>query len=116
MPSIQIVLTTLPDAGTAGKLARDLVEAGLAACVSVLAPCRSVYRWDNGIQEDEEVPLIIKTTTELYPALETYLSRHHPYKVPEILALNADRGLTAYLDWVAASTIPPATAGRANRP
>lgn len=105
---MQIVLTTLPDADTAGKLARQLVEAGLAACVSVLAPCRSVYRWQDGIQHDEEVPLIIKTTPERYAALEDHIRAHHPYQLPEIVALDVERALPAYLDWVARSTIPSA--------
>ncbi len=105
---MQIVLTTLPDADTAGKLARQLVEAGLAACVSVLAPCRSVYRWQDGIQQDEEVPLIIKTTRERYAALEDHIRAHHPYELPEIVALDVARALPAYLDWVARSTIPSA--------
>jgi len=112
---MHIVLTTLPDTETAGRLARDLVEAGLAACVSVLAPCRSIYRWDNGIQEDEEVPLFIKTTRELYPALESYLRQHHPYQVPEILALSVDCGLPEYLDWVASACAPALPASLAER-
>lgn len=110
---MHIVLTTLPDAETAGKLARELVELGLAACVSILAPCRSIYRWDNAITEDEEVPLLIKSSRELYPALESYLRQHHPYQVPEILALDVDQGLPEYLDWVASAS---ATSPAASQP
>ncbi len=105
---MQIVLTTLPDADAAGKLARQLVEAGLAACVSVLAPCRSVYRWQDGIEQDEEVPLIIKTMPERYAALEAHIRAHHPYELPEIVALDVTRALPAYLDWVARSTVASA--------
>lgn len=104
MPSIRLVVTTLPDADTAGTLARDLVESGLAACVNILAPCRSVYRWQGAVHEDGEIPLFIKTTVELYPALETYLRARHPYELPEIVALDVASGLTGYLDWVAQST------------
>ena len=102
MSSVRLVFTTLPDAEIAGRLARNLVELRLAACVNVLAACRSVYRWQDDVQEDGEVPLIIKTTVELYPALETYLRQQHPYALPEIVALEVERGLPDYLNWVAA--------------
>lgn len=99
-----LVLTTLPDQQTARQLARQLVEAGLAACVNVMPPCQSVYRWQDGLQEDAEIPLFIKTTAQCYPALETYLRQHHPYQLPEIIALPIDRGLPDYLSWAAAAT------------
>jgi periplasmic divalent cation tolerance protein len=105
--AIRVVLTTLPDAEIAGKLARSLVEMRLAACVNVLSPCQSIYRWQDDVQEDGEVPLIIKTTAELYPALETYLRQQHPYALPEIVALEVAQGLPEYLTWVAASTGQP---------
>lgn len=107
MSTIRVVFTTLPDAEVAGKLARNLVEKRLAACVNVLAACRSVYRWQGDVQEDGEIPLMIKTTAELYPALETYLRQQHPYAVPEIIALDIARGLPEYLSWVAESTQVP---------
>lgn len=104
MPTIRLVFTSLPDAEIAGKLAKSLVETRLAACVNILAPCQSVYRWQGNVQEDGEIPLIIKTTAELYPALETYLRQQHPYALPEIVALDAVQGLPEYLSWVAEST------------
>lgn len=106
------MLTTLPDADIAGELARGLVEAGLAACVNVLAPCRSVYRWQGAVREDGEVPLFIKTTAELYPALETYLRNRHPYELPEIVALDVVAGLPDYLRWIAESTRATDSASR----
>lgn len=109
MPSIRLVLTTLPNAEIAGALARSLVEEGLAACVNILAPCRSVYRWQGAVQEDGEIPLFIKTTAELYPALETYLRDRHPNELPEIVALDVVAGLHDYLQWVAQSTSIPST-------
>ncbi len=105
--TIRLVFTTLPDAEIAGKLARSLVETRLAACVNILAACQSVYRWQGDVQEDGEVPLIIKTTAELYPALETYLRQQHPYALPEIIALDVAQGLPEYLGWVAESTHTP---------
>lgn len=106
MPAIRLVFTTLPDAETAGKLARNLVETRLAACVNVLAACQSIYRWQGDMHVDGEIPLIIKTTAELYPALETYLRQQHPYTLPEIVALDVAQGLPDYLSWVAESTGP----------
>jgi periplasmic divalent cation tolerance protein len=102
--AILLVFTTLPDSEVAGKLARNLVEMRLAACVNILAGCQSVYRWQDDVHVDGEVPLIIKTTTELYPALETYLRQQHPYELPEIIALEVTRGLPDYLTWVVEST------------
>jgi len=104
---IRLVFTTLPDSEIAGKLARNLVEMRYAACVNILSPCRSIYRWQDDVHEDGEVPLIIKTTAELYPALETYLRQQHPYTLPEIVALDVVQGLPEYLTWVAASTGRP---------
>jgi len=107
-PALRVVLTTLPDSEIAGRIAHELVTARLAACVTILAPCRSVYRWqessdaaDDGVHEDGEVPLIIKTTAERYAALETFLLERHPYQLPEILAIDVADGLPDYLRWAA---------------
>lgn len=99
-----LILTTLPDPDTARQLARQLVEARLAACVNVLAPCTSVYRWQAQVQEDAETPLLIKTSADRYAAVETFLVQHHPYELPEIIALPIVQGLAGYLDWVRAET------------
>jgi len=102
--SALLVVTNLPDRAAAERLADMLVEKKLAACVNILAPCRSVYRWKGAVQHDEEHPMLIKTTTERYGALEQALRSGHPYELPEIIAVPIDRGLPAYLDWVAAET------------
>jgi len=99
-----LVLTNLPDRAAAERLADTLVANNLAACVNILAPCRSVYRWKGAVQHDEEHPMLIKTTAERYGALEQALRAGHPYEVPEIIAVPVERGLPAYLDWVAAET------------
>ena len=99
-----LVLTNLPDRAAAERLAERLVGERLAACVNILAPCRSVYRWKGEVQHDEEHPMLIKTTAERYPALERALREGHPYELPEIIAVPIERGLPAYLDWVAAET------------
>jgi periplasmic divalent cation tolerance protein len=102
--SVVVVLTNLPDSDAAFNLGRHLVEHGLAACANVLAPVRSVYRWQGRVEEASEVPLLIKTTGDRYAAVENAIRLQHPYELPEILSLPVDNGLAAYLDWVAAQT------------
>ncbi|TMI18949.1 MAG: divalent-cation tolerance protein CutA [Betaproteobacteria bacterium] len=102
--STLLVLTNLPERAAAERLAGLLVEKRLAACVNILAPCRSVYRWQGAVRHDEEHPMLIKTTAERYPALEQALRSGHPYELPEIIAVPIERGLPAYLQWVAAET------------
>ena len=102
--STLLVLTNLPDRAAAERLAEELVQKNLAACVNILGPCRSVYRWKAAVQHDEEHPMLIKTTHERYAALEQALRAGHPYELPEIIAVPIERGLPAYLEWVAAET------------
>ena len=104
--SVLLVVTNLPDRASAEKLADVLVEGRAAACVNILAPCRSVYRWKGALQRDEEHPILAKTTADRYPALEALIRANHPYELPEIVAVPVERGLPAYLDWVAAETRP----------
>lgn len=99
-----LVLTNLPDRAAAERLADALIEKRVAACVNILAPCRSVYRWKGAVQHDEEHPMLIKTTEASYPALEQAIREGHPYELPEIVAVPIGRGLPAYLEWVAAET------------
>jgi periplasmic divalent cation tolerance protein len=99
-----LVLTNLPDRAAAEKLADALVGERVAACVNILAPCRSVYRWKDAVQHDEEHPVLIKTTEERYAALEAAIRTHHPYELPEVIALPIERGLPAYLEWIGTET------------
>ena len=101
-----LVLTNLPDRAAAERLADALIEKRLAACVNILAPCKSVYRWKDAVQHDDEHPMLIKSTAEGYPALEAAIRAGHPYELPEIIAVSIERGLPAYLDWIAAETNP----------
>lgn len=102
-----LVITNLPTSDSAQKLAAQLVEGRLAACVNMLAPCRSTYRWQGKLQQDEEYPLLIKTTQDRYAALETAIREGHPYELPEIIAVPITAGLSAYLNWVETQTEPP---------
>lgn len=100
------VLTNLPDSGSAFNLARSLVERRLAACANVLAPAKSIYRWDGRLEEATEIPVILKTTEACYAEFESALRALHPYDTPEILAFDPVRGLPAYLAWVEAECNP----------
>lgn len=98
-----IVFCNTPDQACAEHLAALLVEERLAACVNIMAPCRSVYRWEGKTESVSEVPLMIKTCDEVYARLEARLCALHPYQVPEILACKIADGLTSYLTWVEAA-------------
>ena len=104
-----LIVTHLPDEASAQALATALVTERLAACVNVLAPCRSVYRWQGAIESALEVPLLIKSTTTRYAALEAAIRARHPYELPEIIAVPLAHGLPEYLAWVANETLlePP---------
>jgi periplasmic divalent cation tolerance protein len=104
MSDVLLVITNLPDAASAAKLAQQLIEARAAACVNQLAPCISTYRWQGKIETATEVPLLIKTTQAAYPRLEKLIRAAHPYELPEIIAVPVTIGLPAYLEWVAAET------------
>ncbi|QID16523.1 divalent-cation tolerance protein CutA [Nitrogeniibacter mangrovi] len=97
---VLLVLTNLPDADTAQALANALIEARVAACVNILAPATSVYRWQGKVSTDTEVPLLIKTTRAAYPMLASAIRAGHPYELPEIIAVPVTGGLPDYLDWV----------------
>lgn len=102
--NLLLVLTNLPDRATAEALAAVLVEDRLAACVNILQPCRSVYRWQGAVETADEVPLLIKTSEDRYAALENAIRDRHPYETPEIIALPVALGLPDYLAWVVAET------------
>jgi len=102
-----ILYTTYPSLAEAERIGKAVLERRLAACVNILAPCRSVYRWRGAVQHDEEYPVLIKTTRESYAALEAAIREAHPYELPEIVAVPIERGLPAYLDWVATETTLP---------
>jgi len=95
-----IVLTTLGTQADAVAMARTLVDERLAACVSVLPPMTSVYRWDGQVEQEAEQQLLIKTSPACLDALETRLKTLHPYDVPEFLVLAVAGGGEAYLNWL----------------
>lgn len=99
-----LVLTNLPDVASAEKLAHALIESRAAACVNVLAACRSIYRWEGAVETAAEIPLLIKTTRAAYPQVEEIVRVQHPYDVPELIAIPITHGLPAYLDWLSKET------------
>jgi periplasmic divalent cation tolerance protein len=101
MPSAyQIILCTCPDKDTAEKIACLLVEDQLAACVNILPNITSIYQWQGQLERAEELLLLIKARHDCYPALEAMIKKHHPYQLPEIIAVPIERGLPEYLHWI----------------
>lgn len=103
---VLLVISNLPDRASAEQVARALVDSHAAACVNILAECTSVYRWQDQVESAGEVPLLIKTTRSAYPLLEEIIRTHHPYELPEIIAVPVHTGLPGYLQWVAQETQP----------
>jgi periplasmic divalent cation tolerance protein len=98
-----LVLTNMPDHDSAIGLAKSLVGRRLAACVNVLEGCSSVYSWQEGIQTEREVPLLIKTHADRYSALQQAICDLHPYELPEIVAVPIEHGFEPYLKWISTS-------------
>ena len=99
-----LVISNLPDRASAETLAKALVERRAAACVNVMSPCASVYRWKGAVETAEEHPLFAKTTRDRYELLERVIRELHPYELPEIIAVPLVAGLPAYLQWVETET------------
>ena len=95
-----LVTTTTATREDAGKIASQLVEEGLAACVQIVDPITSVYRWQGTIEEEQEILLLIKSTRDLVAPIAQLLDRIHPYEVPELIATPIVDGSTAYLSWL----------------
>jgi len=98
--SLILVHTTCTDQKEAETLARELVEARLAACASVGQPLVSVYPWQGRMERDIETPLTLKTTRRAFEALRSRLVERHSYDVPEVLAVEVVDGNDAYIQWV----------------
>ena len=105
MSDVVIVLSTVPDDASAEKIARALVDERLAACVNVLPPMTSIYRWKGAVERDTERQLVMKTTRGSLPALEKRLKALHSYEVPEFVVLDISGG-GAYFDWVREQVTP----------
>lgn len=105
--SALLVHCTCPDAASAQRIARTLVEERLAACVQMVPAVQSVYRWQGQVQHDDEALLLIKTASVCWDALVARVTELHPYEVPELLAFNASSGSAPYLHWLDTQTGAP---------
>lgn len=97
-----VVLTTVDSADLGQKIARALVEARHAACVSIIPGVRSVYRWQGKVCDEGELLLLIKTTEERFEDVRSQIRRLHTYQVPEIVSLPIGAGDPDYLSWLKA--------------
>ena len=104
MSDALLILCTCPNADSASRIARAVVEERLAACVNRVPGLTSVYRWQGEIHEDNEVLLLIKTQHERFESLRARIIELHPYDVPEVIALEIAAGHAPYLEWLGAET------------
>ena len=109
MTDLVLILTTVPADDRAEAIARSLVDERLAACVNVLAPMISFYRWKGTVDRDGEQQLVIKTTRDRASRLWTRLRELHPYELPEWVVIPVLEASPEYLEWVRAETDAPDT-------
>lgn len=98
--NVLLVFCTCPDEAKGKEIAEVLVRERFAACVNVIPALTSVYRWEDGVEQDTEVLLLIKTAGDRFPALTSRMLELHPYELPEIIAAPVADGLPDYLQWV----------------
>ncbi len=103
MTDKRLVLSTVASNEEARVIAGALVEKGLAACVNIVGPIQSIYRWKGAVEDSQEYLLLIKTTQAVFPRLRDELKQMHSYEVPECVAINIEDGLPAYLEWIGES-------------
>lgn len=102
-----LIITHFPDKTGAIALAEALIDQHLAACVNVLGPCTSVYRWQGQVESADEIPVLIKTQRQHYVQVEQLIKMMHPYELPEVIMVPIMGGLPAYLQWIAHETPIP---------
>lgn len=100
-----VILSTAPSAEVAAEIAKALVEARAAACVNIVPGVRSIYRWEEKIQDEAEVLMVIKTTRDRQAAAAELIKSLHPYDLPEIVLIDATAS-PEYLQWVRMGVIP----------
>ncbi len=110
MPGTDVVTVFVMARGKEAALAlvHQVVEESLCACGNVIPNVTSVFRWDGKVNVEEEVLLILKTSSAKGPALIARVAELHTYEVPEVLSLRVEDGFGPYLDWVGECTAPPA--------
>jgi periplasmic divalent cation tolerance protein len=105
MSPVLVVLVTVPSREDGERIAEALVGESLAACVNLVGPIRSIYRWQGAVCRDDEHLLLIKTTPDRYAELEARVLALHTYENPEVIALPVERGAATYLEWLGKSVL-----------
>lgn len=100
MTEARVVLSTTGRRDEAEKIATALVEAELAACVNIVGPIRSIYRWEGEVENAEEFLLLVKTWGAAYEDVEAKIRELHSYQLPECIALRVEKGSEEYLEWI----------------
>jgi periplasmic divalent cation tolerance protein len=103
-----VAMTTCGNREAAETLAGKVIRARLAACIQML-PITSYFEWKGEVQHEDETLMLMKTRTALYGSLETFISEHHEYEVPEIVQIPVNAGLGAYLGWIDEVTVGAGT-------
>ena len=101
-----LACSTFPEIETARRIAQQLVTENLAACANIIPAVESIYRWQDKIENAQEILVFFKTTSPRYAAFQDRLKSLHPYEVPEIICLRIADGLPEYLRWVSAGCSP----------
>ena len=104
MTRAKIVVTTCGSVEEAQKIARELVERRVAACVNIVSPIQSVYRWQGKVESATEWLLLIKTSAEKFAAVRDAIGELHSYDLPECIMVSIEDGSPEYLDWVEENT------------
>ncbi len=95
-----VIFTTIHSIDEAENLAKQIIEAKLAACVQILPPIKSYYFWEGKVRNDPEYLLLVKTIEEKYAELEAFINKNHSYDVPEIVAVSSEKVSQKYLAWI----------------
>lgn len=95
-----VVFCTVPSEEVAEKIAKIVVEKRVGACVNIIKQIRSIYFWQGKVEDDSELLLIIKTSSQAFQELKETIRQNHPYKVPEIIAIPIIEGSESYLEWI----------------
>lgn len=104
MSDLATVYAVFADDAAARRIGRAMIAARLAACVNILAPCTSIYRWDGAVEEATEVPALFKTRADTAPALVAAIVAAHGYAVPAVTVWPITRAAPGYAAWVTAET------------